>query len=89
MRRLPLLAALMLAGCASAAAPPPVAPPPAPAVVIRLQCLPLANYTPEQQKKAAAELQSLPQGSELGAMMVDYGALRSADRACQRSSAGG
>lgn len=70
-------------GCATNSAPAPTTPPPAPQLVIRLQCLPMASYTPAEQKQAAKELQGLAPGSELGKMMVDYGALRAADRACQ------
>lgn len=71
------------------APPAPATPPTAPAIVVRLQCLPLVDYKPAAQAQAAAEMRALPPGSELGKMMVDYHALREALRACQRSASGG
>jgi hypothetical protein len=68
--------AIALPGCATHPAPTP-----APQVV----CLPLRSYTKAQQQQAATELAKLPQSSELAQMVVDYGAMRDADRACQSS----
>lgn len=45
-------------------------------------CPPLVTYSPAQQQQAARELRALPQGSEIGAMIVDYGKTRDAIRAC-------
>ncbi len=39
-------------------------------------CPPLVDYSAERQTKAAKELRSLPKGSELANMIVDYGQLR-------------
>lgn len=57
-------------------------PKPQPVPVVTVQCLPLASYSPEEQRKAAAELAALPQGSSLAKLVIDYGKLRAADRAC-------
>ena len=43
-------------------------------------CPPLVDYSAERQTKAAKELRSLPKGSELANMIVDYGQLR---RSCR------
>ena len=43
-------------------------------------CPPLIQYSAETQKKAAAELQSLPQGSTVAQMIVDYKKTRDACR---------
>ncbi len=44
-------------------------------------CPPLVAYSRAQQQQAAAELRALPRGSEIGAMIVDYGKTRDACRA--------
>lgn len=67
----------MLPGCAT----------PAPTVVTTTTCLPMTSYTAAQEKAAGDALAALDAGSELVAMMTDYGALRAADRACIASSA--
>lgn len=71
MARLALLAlaAAALAGCQTTTA-------------VKVQCLPMAAYTPAQQTQASAELGMLQGGSELAQMIVDYGKLRAANRAC-------
>ena len=43
-------------------------------------CPPLVDYSAERQTLAAKELRSLPKGSQLAHMIVDYGKLR---RACR------
>lgn len=72
------LAGLSLSGCASQPGPAL-----APQIVTRLQCLPMVSYSKEEQAQAADELSKLPAGSMLARFVVDYGAMRSADRACQ------
>lgn len=47
----------------------------------RTTCPPLVTYSPEFQRRAASELQALPAGSAVGAMIVDYGKARDACRA--------
>jgi len=45
----------------------------------------MVDYTQAEQNKAADELEALPAGSQVGAMVVDYGVLRAANRvACAR-----
>lgn len=42
------------------------------------------DYSPEQQKKAALELQAMPRDSMIrGTFMPDYGRLRDQARACR------
>jgi hypothetical protein len=65
---------LSMAGCASTPKPLPVAQSPS--------CLPLVSYTPDFQKQAAEQLQSIPPASPVAQMVVDYGKMRAADRAC-------
>lgn len=49
---------------------------------VSVQCLPMASYSKAEQTQVAVELDKLPAGSELARFMVDYGALRAANRAC-------
>lgn len=44
-------------------------------------CPPLVKYSKAQQAKAAAELRALPDESQIGQMIVDYGKTRDACRA--------
>jgi outer membrane murein-binding lipoprotein Lpp len=77
MRFAPIaLAALLLAGCASALPPTP------PAVV----CPALVEYDQKTRNRAADEIERLPPGSALAAMIADYAALRAAVRACRESA---
>lgn len=46
-------------------------------------CPPVVEYTPEQQTRAADELEALPAGSMLGQMILDYGVQRDVLRACR------
>lgn len=48
---------------------------------IQRQCLPLATYTAAQQQELKREFNGLPQAAELRRAMLDYEALRDADRA--------
>lgn len=68
-RSLLLIAATLLAGCATATSDPTVL------------CPALTAYTPAQQIAAAAEIEALPAGSQIGSMVVDYGDLRRRIRA--------
>jgi hypothetical protein len=61
----------LIAGCATTAPRPPVS-----------VCIPVVAYSPAVQAKAADELDKLPPGSVLAQMIVDYGAMRDAARAC-------
>jgi outer membrane murein-binding lipoprotein Lpp len=70
------LSALLLAGCASALPPAP------PAVV----CPALVEYDQAIRNRAADEIERLPPGSALAAMIADYAALRAAVRACRETA---
>lgn len=78
MRTVALAGALALTACATQ---PAKLPPPTPVAT----CLPLKAYTKAQQQEAAQELAKLPQSSVVAQMVVDYAAMRDADRACQSS----
>lgn len=67
-----------LNGCASQ---PAKLPPPAPVAT----CLPLKRYDADQQKALASSLASLPPETPVAQAMVDYLAMRDADRACLSS----
>lgn len=56
-------------------------------VDIQVHCLPLASYTPAQEAELAVEIKALPQNSLLLRAMLDYEALRDADRACLAAGA--
>ncbi len=57
-----------------------------PAPVVTVTCLPLASYTAAQEQAVAEEILALPPAdSDLIEFFNDYGALRSADRACEAS----
>ena len=70
-----LLAALLLAACATPA-------PPTPTVKV---CPAIVTYSSADQAKASAELKALPSGDILAQFIVDYAALRQQVRACQAS----
>lgn len=55
-------------------------------VVTRTECLPMRDYTPAEQRQAEEELRALPQNSEIAKFVVDYGAMRAANRACRAAS---
>jgi hypothetical protein len=71
MRVLALL--VVLAGCA---------PGPVPVTVV---CLPQATYTPAEQRAMADAVEALPEGSPLVGVVVDYGKMRAANKACLES----
>jgi len=48
------------------------------------KCPVLKNYTKEQMKKAASELQSLPSESQVAVLVTDYSKLRDACRVASR-----
>lgn len=64
----------MLYACATEATPPPQ--------VQTVRCLPMATYTQTYETALAAATASLPSLSPLVQAMIDYAALRAADRAC-------
>lgn len=53
---------------------------------VKVLCLPMVTYSPEQEAKAAEELKALPPGSVLGTLITDYGRMRAEDRACQATA---
>lgn len=72
---LPLLVVALpsLNGCATAGSEPGACPVP-------------VVYSRDQQARAAAELEALPDGSVLALMVEDYGRERARLRACERRS---
>lgn len=46
-------------------------------------CPPLVTYSPEQMKRAAAEMRALHKGAELRRLVTDYGKMRDACRVTQ------
>ena len=68
----PILASLLCASLAACATTP----------AVKVVCLPLKSYSPQEQAALGAELAGLPAGSMLARAMIDYEALRDADRAC-------
>lgn len=76
------LALFQLASCAQTmSAPLPSKPIPAPVYVA--VCVPMRDYTADEQLKLAAAVEALKQGDPLIAAMADYGQLRAEVRACQ------
>lgn len=67
--RAALLACLLLAACKTT-------------TDVQASCLPLKAYTPAVETEMAKELAALPPGSALAQAIVDYGQMRTADRAC-------
>lgn len=45
-------------------------------------CIPVKNYSSQQEKQMSAALKSLPPGSPLNDMAVDWAQMRSEGRAC-------
>lgn len=64
------LVLLALTGCATVDRP------------VITACLPMVEYSTDEQSRAASELDALPHGSVIGRFVVDYGAMRAANRAC-------
>lgn len=65
----PVIAASLLAACATA-------------VSDRQACPPVVEYSREFQARAAAELDLLPHGSAIEEMLKDYAVMRDQARAC-------
>lgn len=53
-----------------------------PIAVSKVECPPLKTYAPADQAALGVELAKLPADSPLAAAMLDYQAMRDADRAC-------
>jgi len=68
-----LLALLVLASCTQCPAPSYVS-----------ACPPLVKYTPQFEQSAADQLATIPDGSPISTMLIDYGNLRQAVRTCQK-----
>jgi len=94
-----LVATLSLGGCATASSDRPAAssvalPRAAPVEPARV---PLLDYAPALQAKAADELSTLPPASAIAGLVADYGQLRRAvcaaerwkQQACRRIATGG
>lgn len=70
MRPLLIFGAVMiLAGCAHGTR-------------IEVVCLPMTEYSDADQSAAASELEAMADGSVVVRFVVDYGVMRSANRAC-------
>ena len=59
-----------------------------PAPFVTVTCLPMRDYTADQEKALAEAVASLPPASPLVGFVADYGAIRAADRACLASHPG-
>jgi hypothetical protein len=46
-------------------------------------CPPVVEYSPAEQSKAAAEIETLPEGTVLVGMLSDYAVLRDQARTCR------
>ena len=73
MRALVFITAVALSGCASVPSDPPT--------TYVSRCPPLKQYTRTQQTQLADELQKLPAGSVVGAVVGDFYQMRKACRA--------
>lgn len=47
-------------------------------------CPPVVEYSTEEQRQAATEVEALPQGSAVVRMMADYHVLRQQARTCRK-----
>ena len=72
-----LIPTIMFGGCATMTA----AEKQQTKTLVIAKCPVLKNYSKERLQKAAAELKSLPDDSELAALLTDYSKLRDACRA--------
>ena len=68
------IAASLLTGCAMVGSKPR----------ITTVCLPVVDYSREFQRRAADELELLPDGSAIAEMLSDYSVMRAQGRICQR-----
>lgn len=71
------LVVLLVAGCITQPTPQPT---------IAVACIPLRDYSPDDQKVLATAVSQLPATSPLVSAMEDYGSMRAADRACLAAS---
>lgn len=69
-----LLITMFINGCASP-----------PATIVQTLCLPMKEYSATDQKALSAELKTklIMDGSQIARIVIDYKALRDANRACQ------
>ena len=68
------IAAISLAACATAGSDRPLA----------AACSPVVGYDAELQERAAAEVETLPEGSAVAGLLGDYAVMRDQARACSR-----
>jgi len=47
-------------------------------------CIPMKDYSPQEQQKLADAVEALPASSPLVQAMADYGQMRAANRACKK-----
>lgn len=66
------IAAISLAACATAGSDRPSA----------AACPPVVGYDAELQERAAAEVETLPEGSAVAGLLSDYAVMRDQARAC-------
>ena len=67
----PLIAMLCLTGCATGGFDDPAV------------CPPVVEYTTTDQARAADEISSMPEGTVVVRMLIDYAVLRDQARACR------
>lgn len=67
----PLIGALWLSGCVTADSEG------------QAPCPPVVEYSPAEQARAAAEIETCPEGTVLVRMLNDYAVLRDQARACR------
>jgi hypothetical protein len=65
--------------------PAPAVVPAAPVTVVRVACIPMKEYSKDQQAAVAAEMASHPAPTAEDQFIVDYGQLRSENRAACKS----
>ena len=75
-----LLMSLILCGCATSYERASSAPSQQP--IIKVQCPPIKTYSPDFEKSLSAAVADLSANNPIITAMADYGALRSAIRAC-------
>lgn len=68
------VALILLSGCAGTL--------PAPSVAVQQACLPMATYTAAQEQAVGAELAAFKPADPILLFIIDYGAMRAANRAC-------
>lgn len=70
-----IITLLMLAGCAT------------PDPIYIAKCPPLAEYSPQEQAKAASEIEAMPPGAVIPGFIADYGMLRKKCRVLEKNAA--